>query len=296
MNLVKRTSLRNILKRSWIRLLDWLYLPLDKQYVLRTRNIRRIPKIKRRYGGKKSYAEWAHTIGIFQTLIHLHLDNKNQLRMLDIGCGTGLLAIASEPFLQTGGHYLGIDVRRSDIKFCKAHYPAEQYSFQHLDVHNSAYAPRQPENKARWDVADHSQDIVMALSVWTHFNEEDAIFYFHEIDRVLKPGGKAIVTFFLLDDAAQAQQDNIRQRKSGSRYHSATQQNWVFDQPSSPSRQWFHPAWVIQPEDAIGITLDGLAQMQEKTTLRHIHTYPGNWKEQAGVYFQDILIFEKLDT
>ena len=286
--------MRNNLKKAWVRLLDWLYLPLDKQYVLRTRNIRLIPKIKRRYGGKKAYAEWAHTIGIFQTLMYLHLEGVTEPNILDIGCGTGLVAIASEPFLQTGGHYLGIDVRRRDIDFCQSHYPKEQYSFQHLDVHNRAYAPQQTENKARWDVRDHSQDMVMALSVWTHFNEEDAIFYFHEIDRVLKPGGKAIVTFFLLDDPSRP--ESIRKRKGGSLYHNATQQDWIFDQPSSQSRQWFHTAWAAQPEDAIGITPEALARMGQDSALRPIRTYPGNWKEQAGVYFQDILVFEKSDA
>jgi predicted SAM-dependent methyltransferase len=42
--------------------------------------------------------------------------------------------------------------------------------------------------------------LVTALSVWTHLNEADARFYFKEISRVLKPDGKAIVTFFLLDE------------------------------------------------------------------------------------------------
>ncbi len=41
---------------------------------------------------------------------------------------------------------------------------------------------------------------MIALSVWTHFNEEGVLFYFKEISHVLKPDGKAIVTFSLLDE------------------------------------------------------------------------------------------------
>jgi len=66
-------------------LLDCLYIPLDQKRVYRTRNIGHIPNISHRTGGKHSYAEWAHVIGIFQTLIYLHLQNKEDNRILDIG-------------------------------------------------------------------------------------------------------------------------------------------------------------------------------------------------------------------
>ena len=97
--------------------LDNLYVPFDRKYIRRTRNIRLIPKERNRRGGKYAYSEWAHVIGIFQTLMFLHLQKKESNMILDVGCGTGLLAIAAEPFLEQDGKYTGIDVMKEDIAF-----------------------------------------------------------------------------------------------------------------------------------------------------------------------------------
>ena len=96
--------------------LDRIYIYFDKFLLRRTRNLRLIPSIYRRKGGKKSYAEWAHVIGIFQTIFCQNLKSENNV-VFDIGCGTGLLGIAAEPHVNEGGKYIGIDVSVRDIGF-----------------------------------------------------------------------------------------------------------------------------------------------------------------------------------
>lgn len=130
----------------------------------------------------------------------MHLQNKQNNQILDIGCGNGLLAIASEPFLGGNGKYTGIDVLQSDIRFCKKHFPSRGYEFIHFDVKNPAYANSQKNVQKKWPFEDNTYDLLTALSVWTHLNEEDSLFYMKEVSRVLKTGGKAIITFFLLDE------------------------------------------------------------------------------------------------
>ena len=155
----------------WI---DRLFLDTDRSHIRRTKNIQLIPDYRNRRGGKLSYAEWAHVTGIFQTLIYQNLKSTLGNKILDVGCGTGLLGIASAPFITDGGTYTGIDVMRDDIDYCRKHFDKENYQFIHLDVANPTYASAQSAQLQRWPVADASQDMVTALSVWTHLNETDA--------------------------------------------------------------------------------------------------------------------------
>ncbi len=272
---------------------DAIYIRLDKKSVLRNSNLQLVPGLLGRKGvGKDSYGEWCHIIGIFQTLLCIHLTKKKGNRILDIGCGQGLLAIASQSFIQDGGKYLGVDVVKKTINFCKKHYPEEIYLFMHLDIQNKRYAPsQQKDEKKKWEVESGSIDAVTALSVWTHLNEGDAIFYFEEIDRVLKPGGIAMITFFTLDQSYH-EGLSLRSSKIG-KYHQTAQNLWIFDQRCEGSTNWFYPCWVRNEEDAIGISVNGIETMIAKTNLQIERTYPGNWKENPGVFFQDVIIFKK---
>jgi SAM-dependent methyltransferase len=273
------------------QLLDGKFLPMDREFVRRTRNLRLIPNETARRGGKYSYAEWAHVIGIFQTLMFIHLRNKQGNRILDIGCGTGLLGIASEPFVGEGGKYTGLDVKEDDIDFCRGHYPSSSFEFVHFDVANPAYAPAQNHNKTTWPVESGSYDLATALSVWTHLAEEHALFYFKEIGRILKPGGKAIVTLFLLDEAYRKTLETRSDRQG--RFHMTPQNKWIFDQASYGSSMWFHPKRVSVPEKAIGVTEAGLELLLAGSGLKLIEHRQGNWKEIPGAYFQDVLVFQK---
>ncbi len=292
MNLVN--IIREELKRIGVNpyhFFDSLYLPLDRKNILRTRNIRLIPNEAARRGGKSSYAEWAHVIGIFQTLMFIHLQMKEGNKILDVGCGTGLLGIASEPFIGKGGKYTGIDVMKDDIVFCCGHYPSSNFEFIHFDVANPAYAPTQRDIKSKWPIESECFDLATALSVCTHLNEEDALFYFKEISRILKPQGKAIVTFFLLDETYRNSLEVRSNQKA--RFHMTLQNQWIFDQPAYGSNMWFHPKWTQVPEQAIGVTEAGVDRLIANSEMKLIERHQGNWKEVPGAFFQDVLIFQK---
>jgi SAM-dependent methyltransferase len=270
---------------------DALFLGCDKRRVLRTRNILRVPHLRNRRGGKRAYGEWCHVTGIFQTLLHTHLPRPTDNCILDAGCGTGLLALAAEPWLGERGRYVGIDVSVRDLAFCRRQFRAPQFEFLHLPIFNKQYAAEQARERVRWPVADATFDMVTALSVWTHLNEDDAVFYFKEIERVLKPGGAALITFFVLDDAYERSLPLRTDRRA--RYHTTDKRWWVFDKPCSSSGAWRCPTWAACPEVAVGVTPRGLELLTAGTTLQVERVYPGNWKEQPGVYFQDVVLLRK---
>jgi len=270
--------------------LDRIYIYFDKFLLRRTRNLRLIPSIYRRKGGKKSYAEWAHVIGIFQTIFCQNLKSENNV-VFDIGCGTGLLGIAAEPHVNEGGKYIGIDVSVRDIGFCKRHFKQENFEFIHFDIHNTTYAGRQDGESIPWPVDDNSMDMATALSVWTHLNENDACYYFKEVYRILKPGGKAVISFFYLDNLYE---NTLKIRTNGiGRYHSTKQKRWIYNQKAYNSEHWYTTDWVKNPEDAIGIDVKGMEKLLLESGLKLSQYYPGNWKEKPGLYYQDVLIFEK---
>lgn len=276
------------MNKKWFRWLDKKFTETDKKQVLRTNNLNHIPPVDYRRGGKHAYAEWAHVIGIFQTIIGQTLDFKADSRVLDVGCGTGLLGMSAYPYVKNGGLYVGLDVMEEDVEFCRKNYPFPNYSFIHLEIKNASYAQTQLKSEVPWPVPGDYFDLVTALSVWTHLNENDAVFYFKEISRVMKSGSKAIITFFYQDEAPE-----LKRTKEMGRYHNTQQDLWIFSEKAYRSENWRTTPWARVPEDAIAITPDGLKKLCDESGLKVELVYRGNWREKPGVFFQDVIIFSK---
>jgi SAM-dependent methyltransferase len=307
-----RRQRRERAKRRY-RSLDRQFLPLDKARTKRAKELRLVPELEYRIGGKQSYGEWCHVIGVFQALIGSNVAKPVGNQIVDIGCGTGILAVASTPFVASGGHYTGIDVGAKEIEFDKRHYPAAQFSFVHSKDRNAAYttegyvswnnAPSHARRDANdtggvgttavaaqrataespWPVESDSVDLVTALSVWTHFNEQDALYYLADVARILKSGARALISMFLLDDVFDA------------RFQDAPKDlgDLQFTEVCCDSGDWLTPDWTRVPEDVIGLRPRGLDRLLEATGLRLREFHPGSWKQSAGVYFQDVAVLEK---
>lgn len=250
-----------------------------------------IPHAADRRGGTKTYIEWGWTVGLLQALIFQNLPRERPVRALDVGCGVGRLAIAYSPYLVLGDSYTGFDVNREDVDFCRRHYTAPQLSFLHFEAHNRVYAAGQGDGQVRWPVADGSFNVLTALSIWTHLDEADAGFYLGEVARALAPGGRAIISFFILDEIYDRTLAGRGERVS--RFYPQLETKWIFDKPLDGSTEWFYPSWAVLPEEATAIRKPAFDRIIAQAGLKLEQFYPGSWKEQPGLFFQDIAIFAK---
>ncbi len=72
----------------------------------------------------------------------------------------------------------------------------KRFLFEHFDGYSKAYNPQGTLKASEYilPVDDCSIDMVVCASLFTHLLEPDCIHYLMEIRRVLKPGGKSIIS------------------------------------------------------------------------------------------------------
>lgn len=135
---------------------------------------------------------------------------KPQHRVLDVGCGIGRMALPVTKYLTTGS-YEGIDIVKTGVDWCRENITPRHpnFRFQLADIWNDFYHP-EGHHRARayrFPFASRSFDFAWLTSVFTHMLPRDLENYLSEVARVLKPGGRCLITFFLHSPAVAA---NIR--------------------------------------------------------------------------------------
>ncbi len=128
----------------------------------------------------------------------LHHDDK----VLDIGCGLGRVAIPLQRLLADGS-YDGLDIVADIIRWNTINITgvSPNFRFKHLDVRNSTYNPNgslDPEY-VTFPYPNESFSFAFATSLFSHLLEEATRRYLEELARVLRPRGRALLTFFLLN-------------------------------------------------------------------------------------------------
>jgi len=127
-------------------------------------------------------------------------------RILDVGCGVGRIAIAISDYLSEGGEYQGFDIMGDAIRWCQKNISTRHanFKFVHSDVYNGVYNPTGKIKAAeyRFPYPDDSFEVVILTSVFTHMLPAELENYLSEIARVLKPGGRALITYYLINPEA----------------------------------------------------------------------------------------------
>ena len=121
--------------------------------------------------------------------------------VLDFGCGCGRIArqlIQQDPAPRA---YLGIDVHRGMIQWCRENLAprAPGFRFEHHDAYNRGLNPDGKREDVSFPAAAGSFSLVNAWSVFTHLLESQISHYLSEVARVLQPEGYFQSTWFLFD-------------------------------------------------------------------------------------------------
>lgn len=196
-------------------------------------------------------------------------------RVLDIGAGTGRMAIPLTAFLTTGS-YDGIDIVKASFEWCKKAYRRySNFRFHYSDIYNKTYNPGGATQASTYSFPfdDHCFDFIFLTSVFTHMLWADVRNYLSEISRVLAPGGKVLMTAFLLDDNTR---DLIRAGMA--QFTLSHKMDGCFVELPH------------EPEIAVAYENKVLATMIEAAGLRVEAVWPGKWRGTPGLSFQDILI------
>jgi SAM-dependent methyltransferase/glycosyltransferase involved in cell wall biosynthesis len=132
---------------------------------------------------------------------------KPEDRVLDVGCGIGRMAVPLTPFLSPQGGYWGFDIVKKGIEWCQSHIVPRyrNFHFFHSDIHNKIYNPSGKiiAKNFRFPFEDAFFDFVFLTSVFTHMLPPDTEHYLSEISRVMKPGARCLITFFLITKEAR---------------------------------------------------------------------------------------------
>ena len=162
-----------------------------------------VPPVEMIFDGATSQEEFkAHGEGFTRYFLIEHAQLKADDRVLDVGCGIGQKARVLTKYMSDKGSYEGTDIVAMGINWCRENYHKyPNFRFQLADIYSAHYNPegKYKASEYKFPYQNEEFNFVFLSSVFTHMLPQDIKNYFTEIARVLKPGGRCVITFFLLN-------------------------------------------------------------------------------------------------
>jgi SAM-dependent methyltransferase len=210
---------------------------------------------------------------------------RRDAAVIELGCSHGRTMLGIVDYLWPPGRYEGLDILLAEIEFAQKNITPRfpHFRFTHADIFNTLYNPRgalRPETY-RFPFEDGTFDVAYAASLYSHLLPESLSNYLVESRRVLKPGGRCLFSFFLLDF-----------------YRGAGTTNAPFYELGNPLPGYAGVAVrsMEHPEEIIGYQSEVIRKVAEGCGLRVERILPGYWSQSQPVQVneQDMILFEAI--
>jgi SAM-dependent methyltransferase len=220
----------------------------------------------------------------FVAYLRLLAGLQNGDSLWDLACGCGMLELALED-LGWHGKLTATDISKPCIDWAQKNIGARVASdnFIHMDIYNEAYYRGGKLTTEAWldGFSGNKFDVVIAKSLFTHVLPDEQIVYLKGIADRLKPGGRALLTFFVLSE------DQARLAASGKNRMSF--QTYEADERCAVYRP-------LAPHAAVAYREEYLREMFQNAGFKMdgYKLHPGTWTgNPGGLSFQDIVVAER---
>ncbi|HZH31197.1 MAG TPA: class I SAM-dependent methyltransferase [Pyrinomonadaceae bacterium] len=240
-----------------------------------------VPPVALMYDGPPGLAEFKANGEEFFKIYRERCGLRPDEAMLDIGCGTGRKTLPLTRYLDARTAYEGLDITKQGIDWCREHITPRfpNFNFQQIDVYNKLYNPggtyRAVEYK--FPFPDASFRFITLGSVFTHMLPDDLENYLSEVARMLAPGGRCLISYFLLNE------ESLRHVEAG---EGTLDLRYVFDNYRVISTE--------VPEEAIAFDEDWVKNLYDKLGLKIMGLDYGSWCGRAAyLSYQDLVLAVK---
>ena len=234
--------------------------------------------------------EWFRWGEEWSMLLRIYGEVTRSSSVLEIGCGLGRIAFPLRYVLSTDGCYEGFEICRNKVEFLERtfHRAHPHFRFVWANIHNTYYNPNGEiaARDYRFPYPDATFDLVYAASVFTHMLPDSAAHYFRESARVLKPGGRAVFSCFLLDNYRPEQPRPLGFGREA----------FNFDHPYGAYGDSFAIVVPDNPEQMTAYRFELLERFAVDASLSVAHApVPGMWSGSTATWVgaQDVLVLVK---
>ncbi len=216
-------------------------------------------------------------------LLKRFISLKQNDAVLDVGSGIGRTAVALTKYLNNEAKYEGFDVVEKGVNWCKKGIQKDfsNFNFTYIALENDLYNNSiKKASEFHFPFKKNTFDKVFLFSVFTHMKTEEIAHYLKEINRVLKPNGECLATFFIYDNS----QEKIISNDNN---------NFVFKYDFGNYKLMNKK--VVSAN--IALKFSYLCKIVDEANLEIKHYEQGYWKKEIlkfeNIDFQDIIVLKK---